>query len=213
MPKTKLSHYTSLIADIGNLLQQARNQVVKQVNTVMLETYRNIGKYIVEYEQGGADRAEYGARLLEQLSEDLTNQFGKGFSYRTLRSMRQFYLTYPIWQTVFAKSLPWSHYLLLMRLEPNERGFYEIEASQNNWSLRELKRQFDSALYERLALSRNKKGIKELAQQGQIITSPKDVLKEPYVLEFLGLKEEHEYSESEFEQAIIDKLEQFLLEL
>ena len=127
--------------------------------------------------------------------------------------MRQFFLTYPNCQTLISKSLSRTHYLLLMRLEPNERSFYEIEASQNNWSLRELKRQFDSSLYERLALSRNKEGVRELANQGQIVASPKDVLKNPYVLEFLELKEEREYSESEFEQAIIGKLEEFLLEL
>jgi formyltetrahydrofolate hydrolase len=186
MKKTlTIAQYPGLISQISALLQQARTQVVQQVNTTMIETYRYIGKYVVEYEQGGADRATYGTRLLEHLSEDLTKQFGKGFSRQTLQNMKQFYITYPICQTVCSKSLSWSHYLFLMRLEPDERSFYEIEASQNHWSLRELQRQFDSGLYLRLSLSKDKKEIKALSTKGQCITSSQDIVKDPYILEFL----------------------------
>jgi hypothetical protein len=147
-----LSKYTGLVADIKTLLQQARNQVIRNINTTMVETYRNIGKYIVEYEQGGADRAEYGAGLLNYLSETLTEEFGKGFSKRNLELIRKFYLTYSKTKTLFSQfNLSWSHYLLLMRLEPDERSFYEIEASQNNWSLRELQRQYEGLYLRRKA--------------------------------------------------------------
>jgi predicted nuclease of restriction endonuclease-like (RecB) superfamily len=147
----------------------------------------------------------------------LTANYGKGFSQRNLEQMRQFYLVYStqIPQTPSAKfSLSYSHYLFLMRIEnPEERNFYEIESSQNNWSLRELKRQFDSALYERLSLSKDKEKVKSLAVQGQIIENPCDIVKDPYVLEFLGLPEKAYYSESELESRLIEKLENFLLEL
>lgn len=180
----------------------------------MVQTYRNIGKYIVEYEQWGAEKSEYGSGTLQHLSEELTKEFWKGFSRPNLQNMKQFYLTYPICQTVSNKSvLSWSHRVFLMKLDPNERSFYEIESNANNRSLRELRRQFDSWLYLRLALSKNTEGIQKLAQKGQIVTSPQDMIKDPYVLEFLGLKEEYEYSESELEQAIINKIEVFLLEL
>lgn len=160
-------------------------------------------------------RAEYGKQLIIDLSKELTTEYGKGFSTTNLKQMRSFYLTYSKGQTVSDEfKLSWSHYLMLMRLDnPDERNFYEIEALQNNWSLRELQRQFDSALYERLVLSRNKKGIKELSEKGQIIEKAQDSLKDPYILEFLGLPEEIKYSETELEQKLIDKLEHFLLEL
>lgn len=170
---------------------------------------------IVQEEQNGKARAEYGKRILKELSQKLTKEFGKGFSHRNIEQMRQFYLTYSKTQTVFAKfQLSWSHYLMLMRINnENERKFYEIESSENNWSLRELQRQFDSSLFERLALSRDKEGVKRLAEKGQIIKTAQDTLKDPYVLEFLGLPEVTKYSETELEQKLIDKLEHFLLEL
>lgn len=181
----------------------------------MVETYFEVGRMIIEEEQGGNIRAEYGKQILIELSKKLTTEFGKGFSKRNLEQMRQFYLTYSKTQTVSAQfNLSWSHYLKLMRIDnENERKFYEIEAFENNWSLRELQRQFDSALYERLALSRDKKGVKELSEKGQIIETAKDSLKDPYILEFIGLPESSKYSESKLEQRIIDKLEHFLLEL
>ena len=191
----------------------------------MVLTYFEIGRKIVEEEQGGSERAEYGKGLLKDLSKALTEEFGKGFSVDNLQNMRTFYNVYSNYETVSSNSskdetrpvefqLSWSHYLKLMRMDDiDERHFYEIEAINNGWSLRELKRQFDSGLYLRLSLSRNKNEIKELAEKGQIIEKPKDSVKDPYILEFLGLPEERRYSESELEQKIIDKLEHFLLEL
>jgi len=217
---------------IVELLKQARNSVVRTINKTMVYTYYEIGRIIVEEEQKGKSRAEYGKQLIRELSKKLTSEFGKGFSVRNLEQMRKFYLVYgkhaenkmeTKTQTLSAEltknkmpdfNLSWSHYLLLMRIDnPEERSFYEKEAIANNWSLRELKRQFNSALFERLALSRDKKGVKELAEKGQIIETPQDSLKDPYVLEFIGLKENSKYSETELEQKLIDKLEQFLLEL
>lgn len=223
----------NLYSKIVVLLQAARQNVVRAVNQTMVYTYFEIGRMIVEDEQQGKERAEYGKQVLKELSIRLTAEFGKGFSKRNLEQMRQFFLTYPIAQkpsaqlqpivkeinTISSTPLPkfnlsWSHYLKLMRIEnPEERNFYEIECAANNWSLKELQRQFDSALYERLALSRDKEGIKKLAEKGQIIERPTDFLKDPYVLEFLNLPIQHQYSESDLETAIIDKLEHFLLEL
>ena len=145
----------------------------------------------------------------------MTKEFGKGFSETNLEQMRTFYVRYSIPQTLSAESkLSWSHYLILMRIENiNARNFYEIEAIQNNWSLRELKRQVNSALYERLVLSKNKEKVKELSIKGQIIEKPQDIIKDPYILEFLGLDEKSDYSENKLETEIINKLEMFLLEL
>ncbi|RJP59600.1 MAG: DUF1016 domain-containing protein [Deltaproteobacteria bacterium] len=211
---------SNLYLKIAELLQTARQTVIRTVNQTMVYTYYEIGRMIVEDEQQGKERAEYGKQVLEDLSQKLTQNFGKGFSVVNLRQMRAFYLTYSIQQTVSAElqaprfQLSWSHYLKLMRIENHdERSFYEIECVTNNWSLKELQRQFDTALYERLALSRDKKGIKQLAQQGHLIEKPSDAIKDPYILEFLGLPEHHHYSETVLEQEIFDKLEHFLLEL
>lgn len=200
---------------ITELLKIARKNVLQAVNITMAKTYFEIGKLIVEEEQNGKQRAEYGKQIVQELSKKLRKEFGKGFSQRNLEQMRRFYLTYSIPQTVSAEfRLSWSHYLMLMRLDnAEERRFYEIEAAENNWSLRELQRQFDSALYERLALSRDKAGVKELSEKGQVVERANDSLKDPYVLEFLGLPEETKYSETELEQKLIGKLEHFLLEL
>ncbi len=172
---------------------------------------------IVEDEQQGNQRAEYGVAMLKSVAERLTNKFGKGFSYTNLKQMRTFYMVFSKGQTLsdqFRFTLSWSHYLKLMRIDnPDERRFYEIEATNNNWSLRELQRQFDSSLYERLAFSRDKEGVMALAQKGQIIETPEDMVKDPYVLEFVGLPELPQYSESKLEQRLIDNLESFLLEL
>ncbi|MFN5309267.1 MAG: YhcG family protein [Candidatus Kapaibacterium sp.] len=222
-----------LFLKIAELLQTARQTVVRAVNQTMVYTYYEIGRMIVEDEQKGKERAEYGKQVLKELSKKLTIEFGKGFSVENLDRMRFFYKTYSssnsstpltksettdnraISQTTSAKfTLSWSHYLKLMRIDnPDERRFYEIECAANNWSLKELQRQCDTSLYERLALSRDKQGIKQLAEQGQIIEKPTDILKDPYILEFLNLPEKHQYSESDLEAAIIDKLEHFLLEL
>lgn len=219
----------NLVERIENLIIKAKRQTVSTINTAMVYTYYEIGRMILENEQQGEQRAEYGKAVIKELSIRLTAKFGKGFSAQNLANMRQFYITYSqnssIFQTPSRKStqttleypkftLSWSHYLKLMRIDnPNERHFYEIEATNNNWSLRELQRQFDSSLYERLALSLDKKGVKLLSEQGQIIEKPEDVIKDPYVLEFLGLKEIPQYSENELEQRLIDHLQSFLLEL
>lgn len=229
--------HIELYTQIINLLQSARSQVVRTVNQTMVSTYFEIGRMLVEEEQKGEQRAEYGKELLKGLSKVLTKEFGKGFSETNLRQMRGFYLAYQKQQTVSAKSetaiqqtvsdefeplkktapdfnLSWSHYLKLMRIDDeHERRFYEIESFKNNWSVRELQRQYDSALYTRLALSRKKEKIRELSMKGHIPEKPQDIIKDPYILEFIGLTESSKYTEGELEQEIINKLEHFLLEL
>lgn len=210
----------SVYAEIEQLLSYSRKRILTQVNQTMVYTYYEIGRIIVEHEQNGNGKATYGKGTLKEISARLSKAFGKGFSVDNLSNMRRFYLTYSKSETVSQKSgipdfrLSWSHYLKLIRIEDTaERKFYEIEASQNQWSLRELRRQYDSALYQRLALSRDKEQVKKLSQEGQVIRNPQDALKDPYILEFLGLPEQTNYSESELEQELIDKLEHFLLEL
>jgi len=205
----------NLLTEIKTLLQNARSSVYKTINTTMTQTYFDIGKRIVEKEQEGQARAKYGKALLETLSKELSTEFGKGFSVDNLENMRKFYLVYSKSETVSRKfELSWSHYIFLTRINnEDERRFYEIEAIENRWSLRELKRVFNSGLYERLALSSDKQKVKELSQKGQIIETSQDIVKDPYVLEFLGLPVLASYSESELEQKLIDKLEHFLLEL
>ena len=201
--------------EISNLLKEARKNIVSNINTTMTKTYFLIGKRIVEEEQNGNERAEYGENLIKNLSKRLTEEFGKGFSVTNLKQMKSFYIAYRKGQTVSDQfKLSWSHYLILMRIENiNERNFYEIESIENNWSLRELRRQIDSALYERLVLSIDKEKIKLLSLKGQILEKPEDVVKDPYVLEFLGLEEKSDYSENELETAIINNLEKFIMEL
>ena len=207
-----------IVKNVIDLLENARKKVVIAVNQTMVLTYFEIGRMIVQEEQKGENRAEYGKKILEILSEKLTEKYKKGFSVTNLRQMRQFYVVYSengIHQILSDEfKLSWSHYIKLSRISnPNERKFYEIEAVKNNWSLRELERQFDSALYTRLSLSRDKKKVLELSQKGQIIEKPQDLIKDPYILEFIGLPEQSSYSESELEEKLISKLENFLLEL
>ena len=211
----KMEIKKDIYQEIHDLLHKARQNIISNVNYTMTKTYFLIGKRIVEEEQDGNKRAEYGKKLMKTLSEKLTKEFGRGFSQRNLEQMRTFYLRYSISQTVSAEfKLSWSHYLILMRMEDiNARNFYEIEAFENNWSLRELKRQVNSSLYERLVLSKDKEKVKELAVKGQIIEKAQDVIKDPYILEFLGLDEKSDYSENKLETEIINKLEMFLLEL
>ena len=216
--------------DISLLLDNARKQAKTAVNTAMVYTYYEIGRRIVEEEQHGENRAAYGQQILQGLSDHLTKAFGKGYSVGNLKNIRQFYMVFSndqIGETVFSQSsylpavstgrkfyLSWSHYLKLMRIKNmDERHFYEIEAAKNDWSLSELKRQYDSSLYERLALSGDKEKVLQLAQKGQVVETPADAVKDPYILEFLGLPELPVYSESELETRIIDHLQQFLLEL
>jgi predicted nuclease of restriction endonuclease-like (RecB) superfamily len=201
--------------DIKDLLQSARNKVYQTINITMTQTYYEIGKRIVEEEQSGETRAEYGKALLKNLSNELIKEFGKGYSEQNLKNMRQFFLTYQKRQTVSSEfKLSWSHYIFLTRIENiDERNFYEIESNENNWSLRELKRQFDTGLFEKLRLSSDKSKVIELSTKGQIIQKVEDIIKDPYILEFIGLPELSSYSESDLEQKLIDKLEHFLLEL
>lgn len=201
--------------EIRGLLKSARENIVSTINSTMAKTYFLIGKKIVEEEQNGEERAEYGEELVKNLSLKLTKEFGKGFSKTNLKQMKSFYIAYRKGQTLSDQfRLSWSHYLILMRMENlDERNFYEIEAIENNWSLRELRRQIDSALYERLVLSRDKEKVKSLALKGQIIEKPEDIVKDPYILEFLGLDERSNYSENELETAIINNLEKFIMEL
>lgn len=217
------------------LVQFARQIVAKQINLVQLMTYYSIGRWIVEEQQHGESRAKYGKQVIQKLSEALTKQFGRCFSPDTLENARKFYLNYKnrISETTFRKfaiqkqdtafqefqngepfTLPWSHYLLLMRIKNEaERSFYEIEATKSAWSIRVLQRQYNSSLYERLALSRDKDEMVRLASEGLVVTKANDIVRHPTVLEFLGLEEHARYSESEMEMAIIDKLQKFLLEL
>ena len=240
----------AFIKQAVELVQGARQLVVRQTNSVMVYTYYQIGRLIVEHEQSGNLRADYGKATLNLLSSRLTEKFGRGFSVSNLEQMRLFYSAYesrlPISQPVAGKSskikisqtvseeltsiqksqtvsgisvtpvfhLSWTHYVILSRMEnAAERSFYEIESLEGNWSVRELQRQIDSGLYERLTLSKDKKKVKELSLKGQVIESPEDVLKTPYVLEFLGLDEKASYSETDLEAAIINKIEHFLLEM
>lgn len=220
----------SFFENVSNVLDKARKNAKTAVNLSMVYAYYEIGKIIVKEEQKGKQRAAYGTQLMNELSAYLTRMYGKGFSVGNLKNIRQFYRVYStdqIGETVFSQfeNLPmvdtgrrfflsWSHYLKLMRITNiDERHFYEIESVKNDWSLTELKRQYDSSLYERIALSTDKDKVYRLALEGQTFENPQDVIKDPYVLEFLGLKELPEYSESELESRIIDNLQQFLLEL
>lgn len=203
----------NFFAKIANIIEQSRSKVVSSVNQIMVQTYWQIGKEIVEEEQNGQYRAEYGKALIDNLAKNLSSQYGRGFSNRNLRNMRQFYLYFPIWQTASAK-LSWSHYCLLIRIEEEtKRLFYEVECTKNQWSVRELERQINSMLFERLALSKNKDAVKEMAKEGQILKIPEDLVKDPYVLEFLGLSQSDELYEKDLESAIIKHLQKFLLEL
>ena len=263
-----------LYSKVAKLIELARRKVASVVNLTMVHTYFEVGRMIVEDEQQGKERAEYGKAVLKDLSVRLTEKFGKGFSVDNLERMKKFYLVYSIYETPASKlksnenqstlirqtpssglesnetnpyqisatalrkskasdnesdmrpeaiiselrmprfQISWSHYLVLMRIEnQNERSFYEIECAANNWSLTDLKRQYHSSLYERLALSRNKEEILKLASEGQTMVKPEDILKNPLSLEFLGMDEKNAYSESDMEHAIISKLQSFLLEM
>jgi predicted nuclease of restriction endonuclease-like (RecB) superfamily len=236
---TKKATYNDLFNRIASILASARTKVIREINKAQVLAYWEIGREIVEFEQKGKARAEYGEKLIKKLSADLSAKFGRGFSEINLRNMRRFYLEFPsrIQQTLSVKSkksqalsakseisqtpsvkfepmLSWSHYCELLKVEePLARSFYEQEAVQNNWSVRELKRQINSMLFERIALSKDTKAVMKMAEKGQIIEKPEDAIKDPYVLEFLNLKEETSYTESQLEQAIIDKLQYFLLEM
>lgn len=205
--------YKNLIQDIGGILKKGRKQAYKEVNNILVKTYWEVGKRIVGFEQKGKNTAEYGTDLLDKLAADLKSQFGKGFSRRNVLDMRRFYVGYSKWQTVSAE-LSWSHYVQFIGIDDRlARGFYEKQCIKEKWSIRELSRQINSALFERIVFSKDKKGILEISEKGQVFETAKDIIKEPYILEFLGIPEDHKYSEKELEQKIIDNLQMFLLEL
>ena len=218
------------VEEIKELLNSAKEQVKTSINLAMVYTYYEIGRRIVNHEQNGKNRADYGKEILKNLSNELTKEFGKGYSVDNLKLMRRFFLIYKndqIGESVIPKSdllpktlegrsfyLGWTQYVKIMALSnKNERHFYEIECAANSWSIRELKRQIDSCLYERLALSRDKEAVMELSQKGQVIEKPMDAIKDPYILNFLELREEERFSEKDLENRIINKLQDFLLEL
>ena len=183
------------------------------VNNILVQTYWNIGKRIVDHEQQGDVKAEYGSRLLKELSSDLKSRYGKGFSRSNLQYMRLLYIKFTIYQTLSGK-LTWSHYTELLSISDDlARSFYEKQCVSDNWSVRELKRQRQTGLFERIALSSDKSDIMELAQNGQIINESNDIIKDPYVFEFLQIPMTQRYSEKELEKRLLDNLGQFLLEL
>ncbi|OGW84082.1 MAG: hypothetical protein A2987_05425 [Omnitrophica bacterium RIFCSPLOWO2_01_FULL_45_10] len=203
----------NIYSKIRQIIESARSGIARAVNTEMVRAYWLIGKTIVEGEQKGKNRAAYGEALLQSLSEKLTRDFGRGFDDSNLRYIRKFYLTFPI-RDALRHELSWTHYRILMRVEkPEARSFYEIECVQNNWSARELERQKGSLLFERLSLSKDRKGLLKLARKGQELQTYADMIKDPYVLEFTGLRPQSKLYESKLEGALIDHLSKFLLEL
>ena len=213
---TELSIPQNMIEEIRDVLTAARENVAQQVNMELLCTYWRIGRIIVEHEQSNQERAPYGKETLRQLARVLTNEFGKGFSRSNLQNMRAFYLAYPKCQTLSGK-LSWSHYCeLLIITDPDRRNFYEKECERSRWSVRELKRQIETSLFERLLLSdgaANKEKVMPLATQGQELAKPQDLVKDPYVFEFLGLPEDKPIMESDLEKALVRQIEDFMLEL
>lgn len=201
-----------IFEEIKGLINSSRNRVYSVVNIEMLNLYWNIGKIIMEIQQGN-ERAAYGDTVLVKLSEKLTNEFGKGFSARNLERMRKFYNCFSI-STTLSSKLSWSHYLELIKIEEeNKRQFYLNECINSRWSVRELQRQTGALLYERIALSKNKDKVLELAQQGQVLKTARDLVKDPFVLEFLDIKENTDYLEADLEKNILKHLKEFLLEL
>ncbi len=207
---------TRIIQEIREILDEARKNVAREVNNELIVSYWKIGEIIVRYEQNDNIRAKYGEQTLKQMSKILTNEFGKGFSRSNLQNMRAFYLSYENCQTVSGK-LSWSHYCELLSVaDKDKRSFYEKEAINSNWSVRELKRQISTSLYERLLLSKgdvNKQQVLDLSLKGIEIAEPKDIIKDPYVFEFLGIPEDKPIMESDLEKALIQQIEKFLLEL
>ena len=205
--------YQELLQHVGDTLEQGRSRAASAVNTAVVATYWEIGRQIVEYEQGGSAKAEYGSELLKKLSRDLTDLYGSGFGMSNINKLRKLYLTYPILQTVSAK-LSWSHYVELLKIDdPLERSFYEKEAESEHWGVRELKRQMDSMLFHRLALSTDRAEVLRLAKEGEIIERPEDILREPYIFEFTGLPQLPVYKEGDLEEALVNNLSMFFLEL
>jgi predicted nuclease of restriction endonuclease-like (RecB) superfamily len=233
--KKRIKKQFKLFEQVDQVIEFARRNLVRSTNRTMVATYFMVGKLIVEDLQTGVAKAKYAERTIERLSKKLMAKYGKGYSQRNLEQMRKFYLVYQnripqnssaelktkkigrnegVSQSNLQFALGWSHYLILCRIEDAaERNFYEIEATNNNWNLEELQRQLNASLYERLTLSKNKKKVLALSKKGQIVRGPKDIIKNPLVLEFLGLEEKSSYSETDLETAIINQIEKFMLEL
>ena len=210
-----LTQNDNLYQSVKNILQTARDNAYRQVNFIMVEAYWNIGKQIVEEEQNGKDRAEYGSYLIKELSSRLTSEFGKGFTASNLKMMRQFYLAFPIGHTL-CDQLSWSHYRLIMRLDnPQARLWYMEESAKANWSVRALERQIGTFYYERIISSKDKQPViaEATSNTKDLQLTPKDIIKDPYVLEFLDLKQNNAFYESDLESALIEKIQEFLLEL
>lgn len=234
-PEDSVPELKILCQKAVNLIDRARNTAIREVNLVQLLTYYTLGKWIVEVQQGGSGRAKYGKRVLETLSDALNQAFGKGYSVSTLTNIRKFYEIYksrisPPLVTDFAEQnsqplvtkfgndvpfrLSWTHYLILMRIQnEDERDFYERLAIQENWGKRELSRQYGSSLYERMLIGKDKQQILRLSKKGRLAEKPADLVKDPYILEFLGIPEQTDFSETELESRLIDHLQEFLLEL
>jgi predicted nuclease of restriction endonuclease-like (RecB) superfamily len=213
--KEKIIQENNFYNDIKAILQTARNNAYKSVNFIMVEAYWNIGKKIVEVEQKGETKAQYGSNLINELSKQLTSEFGKGFTLTNLKMMRQFYNVFPIRHTL-CDQLSWSHYRLIMKIENEKaREYYVQESIASSWSVRALDRQINSLYYERLISSQEKSlVIKEAKEKTKdLLLTPKDIIKDPYVLEFLELKDNKSFRESDLESALIDKIQEFLLEL
>ncbi|MBQ8914484.1 MAG: DUF1016 family protein [Lachnospiraceae bacterium] len=207
---------TDMINEIKDIIDKAKKNVAKEINIELINAYWNIGRVIVEHEQNNNDRAEYGKQTLKELSKKLTNELGKGFSRSNLQNMRAFYLNYPKCQSLTGK-LTWTHYCELLGIsDKDKRSFYEKECEKSGWSVRELKRQIDTSLFERLLLSdgmANKEKVISLAEAGIEINKPSDIIKDPYVFEFLGVPEDKPVMESDLEKALVAHIEKFLLEL
>jgi predicted nuclease of restriction endonuclease-like (RecB) superfamily len=210
---TNQKDYNELVSQISATYNQGRQQAVQTVNIQLVTTYWEIGRYIVEFEQGGLERAVYGKSLINNLATDLSRLHGKGFSRSNLIYMRLFYLKYPISEKA-SHLLSWSHYVELLKIEDKlERSFYQKQSILEKWSIPELKRQKKASLFLRLAASKDKEGILHLAKQGQSVSRPEDVIRDPYILDFLKIPELYHYSETELEGRIIEHLQHFLLEL
>lgn len=234
-PEDSVPELKLLCQKAVDLIDRARNTAIREVNLVQLLTYYTLGKWIVEVQQGGSGRAKYGKRVLETLSDALNHVFGKGYSVSTLTNIRKFYEIYknrisapmvtdfsePNSQPLVTKfgndapfRLSWTHYLILMRIQnEDERDFYEQLAIQENWGKRELSRQYGSSLYERMLIGKDKQQILRLSKKGRLAEKPADLVKDPYILEFLGIPEQTDFSETELESRLIDHLQEFLLEL
>lgn len=205
--------YQQLVSGIGQLLATGRKNAAQQINTVLVYTYWEIGRYIVEYEQKGNEKAEYGSQLFDKLSKDLTKSYGKGFSRSNLLYMRKLYNSFPKRETLSHK-LTWSHYFEILKSDSElEISFYTKQSEKEKWSVRELKRQMKSMLFHRLALSTDKQGVLKLANEGHEVQQAEDLLKDPFVLEFLNIPQQHLYLENELEEKLINNLQHFLLEL